>query len=407
MLINRNFSLLWAGQIVSQIGDKFYAIALAWWILEKTNSPSMMGTFLIAAVLPSLLFGPIAGGLIDRWNRKAILIVADLLRGAIVVAVTLLSWLGILEVWHVFAAAIGISLGTAFFDPTVKAVIPQLVEEEKLPHANALSQLIVGITTIIGPVLGATFVAFFGFTLVFLINSISYIISACFEGVMVIARTAGSARTSKVASDIKEGLVFIKSNRQVSTVLVAIGIGHFFIGSLMVIMPFLAKQLSGSGVRNLGYLETMIGVGVFFASVLIKTRKKAISGERLLFSAMATVGLWLSLIGVVKLAGILWIVPFLAIAFLIGASIAMAAVFWQSLLQVNVKNEMAGRVFSIAGTLGNASFPVAYGLFGVLLAYYPIPSVLLVSGICLIAASTVLMWSFRKGTEFVAQPADT
>jgi MFS family permease len=101
ILINRNFALLWSGKIISQIGDKFYALALAWWILQHTGSPGIMGFFLLVSVLPGLLLGLFAGAVVDRLNRRNVLIITDLLRGFLVLTVVLLSFLQALTVWQV------------------------------------------------------------------------------------------------------------------------------------------------------------------------------------------------------------------------------------------------------------------------------------------------------------------
>jgi MFS transporter, DHA3 family, macrolide efflux protein len=101
-MINRNFTLLWLGKIISQLGDKFYAIALAWWILQKTNSPSIMGLFLLTSVLPGILLGFFAGALTDRWKRKTMLVVTDIIRGCLVLIISYMSMNNALEIWHVF-----------------------------------------------------------------------------------------------------------------------------------------------------------------------------------------------------------------------------------------------------------------------------------------------------------------
>jgi len=149
--LNRDFSLLWTGQLISQIGDKFYAIALAWWILTKTGSPAIMGLYLVASALPGLVLGPLAGGCTDRWNRKTVLIAMDLLRAAIILGVTILATAGNLQIWHLFTAAVIVSLASAFFSPAASAALPQIVSGDEIPKANAMNQLISGSTTVIGP----------------------------------------------------------------------------------------------------------------------------------------------------------------------------------------------------------------------------------------------------------------
>lgn len=216
LFINKDFFLLWTGKIVSQIGDRFYGIALAWWLLEKTQSPMIMGFFMAASVLPGLAIGPFAGVFIDRWNRRNIIILADVLRGILVLMVAHLSYCNQLRVWQIFAAAVMISLASAFFDPTVQAVVPQIVPEEHISRANSLSQMVSSSSMVLGPVLGAVFVNYMGFTLVFLANGISYLLSAFFESFIHIPSAESMAVKDKnsILSELQQGLRFIKLQRQ-------------------------------------------------------------------------------------------------------------------------------------------------------------------------------------------------
>jgi MFS transporter, DHA3 family, macrolide efflux protein len=155
-LINRDFRLLCFGQLVSQLGDKAYNIVLLWWLLEKTVSPLFVSSFLVASVLPELLFGPVAGVYIDRWDKKKILVAADFVRGIVVLTLAALYQSDILAIWHIYIAALFISLCSALFNPTTMVVIPAVVEKSELQRANALSQMVAGAVAIIGPLLGAS-----------------------------------------------------------------------------------------------------------------------------------------------------------------------------------------------------------------------------------------------------------
>ena len=186
-LLNRNFSLIWTGQFISQIGDRFYGIALAWWILAKTDSPSIMGFYMMASALPGLAIVPLAGSFVDRWNRRTILVTMDLIRGGAVLAVALLSAAGSLLLGHVFAAGVVISLASAFFNPAAAAMLPRLVEGPDLPRANALNQLISGTSMVLGPAAGAAAIGLAGYTAVFLLNGVSFLIS----GALIVLLRAG------------------------------------------------------------------------------------------------------------------------------------------------------------------------------------------------------------------------
>jgi MFS family permease len=401
--INKNFFLLWTGKIVSQVGDKFYGIALAWWILQRTNSPMAMGLFMAASTLPGLILGPFAGTLIDRWNRKHIIIISDVVRGLLVMVTALLSAWDILALWHIFLAAIVISLASAFFDPTAQAIIPQLVTKDQLSRANALGEMVTAFSMIIGPVFGALSLSLLGFTWVFLINGLSYLVSAFFECFITLPCSRNSSmKKSNLWFEMKEGLKFLYHRPNLIIVISIIGITHLFVGCLMVVLPFLAKELGGNTVQNLGNLEMMLGSGMFLGATYIHGKIKNITQERNLFRIIFLMGVLFTSIGLTKYMINLSLLPYLLLIFLVGTAIANASICWRSLLQLHTPAHMTGRVFSISSMVGNVSLPISYGLFGLLLNYLPISLLMTVSGICLFLIGTTLI-GFNKLHKPAAQ----
>ena len=387
-MINKNFTLLWSGQIVSQLGDKLYAIALAWWILQKTNSPSVMGLFLLVSVLPGILLGLLAGALTDRWRRQTMLVVTDLVRGALVLAIAYLSFRGALQVGTVFIIGSALSITTAFFDPAMQALIPEIVAPERLPRANGLSNMIGGICTVVGPLCGALAVSVVGLTWVFLANSLSYFGAALLACFITVRRGArDSARRENLWREMRQGFAFIKRHRPLSAVLEIIAVAHFFIGSLAVTLPFLAKALSGSGVRNLGYLEMTIGAGLIAGSTLLGMRKNCSINLRRLIGLVAALGICFALIAAAQFLKVSTVYAYMLIIVVLGACLSSASVFWETLLQNYTPPNMTGRVFSVSTLLGNTSLPVAYGVFGVLLNLSSIPVIMGACGASLIVLS--------------------
>lgn len=398
--INKNFFLLWTGKIVSQVGDKFYGIALAWWILQKTHSPATMGFFMAASTLPGLLLGPFAGTLIDRWNRKHIIIISDIVRGLLVVVTALLSTWDVLALWHIFLASIIISLASAFFDPTAQAIIPQLVTKDQLSKANALGEMVTAFSTIIGPIFGAMSVSLLGFTWVFLMNGLSYLISAFFECFITFSKTHDShIRQNSLWFEMKEGVKFLFHRPNLILIISIIGITHLFVGCLMVVLPFLAKELGDNSVQNLGNLEMMLGVGMFLGATYIHRKIKNITKEKNLFYIILLMGVLFASIGVARAMVGLSLPPYMLLVFLIGTAIANASIYWRSLLQLHTPDTMTGRIFSISSMVGNVSLPLSYGLFGLLLNYLSISLLMLISGACLLLVGTTLMGSYKTAAQ--------
>jgi DHA3 family macrolide efflux protein-like MFS transporter len=181
LFINKNLGLLLCGRFISEIGDKFYALALSVWVLETTGSPSMMGLVLFSSMVPAIVLGFFIGVVIDRYDRKALLVAADLLRGLIVAVVVIVYYMDLLSLTVIITAQILLSICSAFFDPALQSVIPQVVDREQLAKANSMSSLVGGIAMIIGPVLGGLSVAYIGYTFVFIFDSLSFIVSALFK----------------------------------------------------------------------------------------------------------------------------------------------------------------------------------------------------------------------------------
>lgn len=392
---NKNFLLLWIGKVISQLGDKFYAIALAWWILQETNSPRAMGLFLLISVLPGLIFGFFAGAVVDRCNRKNVIIITDIIRGLLVILIVCLSMFKLLQVWHIFVIGASISFITAFFDPAVQAIIPQIVDKERLTEANSMSQIVNGICTVIGPMFGAIAISWFGLTYVFLFNGISYFASAILENMIILKSNYKISDKTNIWLDMKEGILFLKNKQQIIRVIIVIAIAHFFLGSLMVLLPFLAKKLNGNGIRNLGYMQTILGLGLLLGSVYVRRKKSNRINEYCIINLIMFVGICFVGIGIEQFFIIKTIIPYMILLIFIGGSVACAVVFWQLLIQLNTPNNMTGRIFSISTLVGNVSLPIAYGIFGALLNHISIMQLMIFSGCCLIILCCVLIFRIR------------
>ncbi|HBF37254.1 MAG TPA: MFS transporter [Firmicutes bacterium] len=401
LFLNRNFFLLWTGRLVSQIGDKFYGIALAWWVLQKTHSPLTMGFLMVTSALPGLLMAPWAGACIDRLDRKPIMVAADIIRSGFVLTITILSLSNRMEVWHVFVVGGIISLGSVFYDPTVQAVVPQIVRKEQLAKANSYSQMISGMSTVLGPIFGALSVSLFSYPAVFFFNSLTYLVSAfCGWRMVMPARSSAAVKTQQVNkktwNDIRAGMLFLMGEKSLLIVIAVIGLTHFFFGGLLVLLPFLANGLGGKGVRNLGYLETMMGLGLIVGSLFTGFKKKAILGDGYLFLFMLILGIANFCIGVLKGLHINTLAPYLFVMIVVGTGVANASIYWQSILQVKTPSAMMGRIFSISVMMGNLSLPLAYGLFGLWLKSYSLTVIMGVSGIALGILSIALFIRYQK-----------
>ncbi len=386
--MNRNLSLLLSGQLVSQIGDKFHMLAVAFMVLKTTGSPAKMGLVLFCSVFPGMLLGFISGALLDRHSRKVIIIGADVARGLIVSGLSILYFFDALSFTVLLAAQLLLSVCTAFFDPAIPAIIPQLVKREHLTRANSQTQFVSGISTIIGPMLGGLTVAWAGYLTVFMINAGSYLFSAAFESfIRIPARVTTTAGETKLLDDIIAGCRYVYQTRSLMMILVMVGVIHFFVGSVEAIIPVLATDLKGGGAENIGFIQTCFGLGTILAALLISIRNINNREVGFLFGSVFLIGLMLIMIGGLHMSGVRMVMPFLVFFLAIGGCAIFAGTSFRSILQKEVDDLMMGRVFGLVSSVGNISIPLAILIYGFLLEYLPHNAILAFSGFILMPTS--------------------
>jgi DHA3 family macrolide efflux protein-like MFS transporter len=386
--LNRDLRLLLSGQLVSQIGDKFHMLAVAFLVLKTTGSPAKMGLVLFCSVFPGMILGFISGAFLDRYDRKAIIVGADLTRGLIVSAVCVLYYLEVLSFPVLLAAQLLISMCSAFFDPAIPAIIPQIVKRAQLPRANSQTQLVSGISTIIGPMLGGLTIAWIGYLPVFIINSVSYLLSAGFECFIRLPAIKNTAkRQTKILEDISDGCRYVYRRESLMIILIMVGVIHFFVGSIEAVIPVFATDLQGGGAENIGFIQTCFGLGTVLSALFISIRNIKNKEVQLLFGSVFLIGLLLILIGGIHMSGVRIVMPFLVIFLAVGASVIFAGNSFRSLIQKDVDEMMTGRVFGFVSSVGNISLPLATLTFGFLMEYVSHNYILAASGFALLPTS--------------------
>ena len=396
---NKNLNLLLAGQFVSQVGDKFYMLALSFMVLYTTGSTVKMGTVLAAALIPSLILGLVAGTFIDRCNRKMIIVGADFFRGIIISFVAIFYYIGFLNFYMIIVSQVLLSINSAFFDPTVSAVIPQIVEKDELIKANSKHQFIYGFSTIIGPAAGGVFIATFGYTFIFAVNAVSFFLSAIFELFLKLPLNHRSCETkAKFTKEMVEGYRYIFKKRSLMILLFMIGVIHFFVGYIEVFIPVIALSFKENGPKALGLFHTSFGVGTILITFVLSIKALFWDEGKVLFASVFTIGIVFILIAIPETFLIKSVFAYLPLFVLLGCSIILAGVSFKTLLQKNVETGFSGRVFSIAGSIGNSSIPLAMITFGFLLEFFSLHNLLYLCGLVLLPLS-LISYKLYKGSD--------
>ncbi len=299
-LRNPSFSLLWSGQTISRLGDSFYTVALAWWVLEKTGSAAVMGLVLVCSSVPMILFLLFGGVAVDRFSRLHLMLASDVFRALIVIAIAVLAFAQRLEIWQVLIASGLFGFVDAFFFPAYIAIVPDIVAGEDLTSANSLRSLSSEFTLMIGPALAGLIIASGGTALAFALNAISFILSGiCL--LMVPQKRAFSQKLAVEASalqDLREGLGTVMRSPWLWITISIAGLSNLTLaGPMETALPLLVKQRFGANAQMYGLLMGISAIGSVLSAILIGRRKRLRHRGYLLYGAWIVASLMIFLMG--------------------------------------------------------------------------------------------------------------
>lgn len=368
-----NFLILWQGQFVSVLGDVVYSIALGFWVLAVTGSTALMGTLMAASTLPSVLISPFAGVIVDRTDRKKLLILMDIIRGATVVFLAIAAYKGFLGIWMVFVAGIILGVCGAFFSPAVSSSIPDIVPSSRLMGANSMMGIIQSGSNIIGSSAGGFLFQLLGAPFLFLFNGLSFIFSAILNLFIKIPDIKKKTEQHFFA-DMKDGYKFIWEFRGLRHMLLIISILNFITSVAIILFLPLFQKTESLGAGRYGLGMAFFTGGMLIAMVLTSIIKVA-PARRLrifMFSAIFS-SICFSVTALTSSFALMCVVIFVG-----GFFMATINVFIHSTIQLTVPQDMRGKVFSLVAMVASSLTPFGMALGGVLGEFFPIRSIIFV-----------------------------
>jgi MFS family permease len=385
-LRERDFALLWAGMTISLLGDGIFLVAEAWQVYDLNNDPlalSLVGTAWTLGMVAFLL----TGGLIsDRADRRQVLILADLVRAAALLAMGVLSITGAIEIWHLVALAALMGIGDAFFGPAFGAIVPDIVSAEHLVQANALQQVVEqAAARLVGPALGGLVVAALGVGPAFLVDSGTFVLSAvAVAALRVRSRAVERARSAR--AELREGLEFVRHEPWLWSTLISASLSLlFFLGPLEVLLPYVVRNDLHAGAGGYGLVLAAAGVGAIGVSLAVG--QLGIPRRYLTFMyAMWTVA-------TLPLAGYavgthLW--QFVLLGAVYGGCMTGGMVVWGTLMSTRVPPDLRGRVHSLDWFVSIGLTPISFALTGPLSKAIGIDATLVLAAILPAVACVVL-----------------
>lgn len=402
VLRQRNFTLLWLGELVSLTGDWLLIVALPFYIYQRTGSVLATGTMFIVEILPRLFLGSLAGVFVDRWNRRKTMIVADIARALILLPLLLVhsnAWIPV-----IYLVAFVQTVFSQFFGPAEAALIPLLVDEQNLIAANSLNSLSEELTRLIGPTLGGFLFAAFGLTSVVCLDSASYVFSAVMILLIVMPRLMQTVEKDipytaitlkNIWREWLEGLRLMRKDRLIATLFIVVGIAMIGEGTgRTVFVPFFSMVTRGNAFA-FGWIITAQGAGGIIGALLIGRLGKILQPIRL----VALGGVLSGLASMVEttfrtLPVILILSP------LIGIGVVFFFVSVYTLLQKSVTDTFRGRVFGTYSTNNTLLLLIGLGVSSGFASQLGVISMMYAMGAFYFLAGVVAFWLLRHFITF-------
>lgn len=350
--------LIWTGQSISAVGSWLSRFALGIWVLRTTGSTTRFALTFLASTIPAICVSPFAGALVDRWNRRWIMMICD---GSCAVLMIVLAGLlasGHLAVWHVYLASSVTSLMDSFRSPALSSSIPLITLPEELPRANAMVQMGEAAAAIGGPLLAGTLVSLITFRGVLLIDALTFIAGVVTLALATIpdARSATNARAS-ILREAMDGWRYVQQRHGLFGLLGVYGYIHFVFAMASVLIAPLLLSFSTTALLGLQYAIT--GAGLLLGGLIMTASggpKKQINGV-----------LPYTLLGGLLLAAHGLRPSFLLVAtagFILFTMLPVISASCTSIWQKKVPSHLQGRCFAMQQLLLNVAMAVAVSLAG-------------------------------------------
>ncbi len=404
LALDSSFSALWMGQLISALGDRIHQVALVFVVYDATDSALAVGAVFLAATLPNLLFSPIAGALVDRWDHREVMIVSDLLRAGLVLLIPLAAVTNLALAYPLVFLLTTVSI---FFRPAKGAILPRIVSSDDLVPANSALWAGEAFADIGGYVIAGLFVGLLGsqVPLAFWVDSVTYVASAVLIASIAVApvgRAAAGAVAEAAAetargvrgamatfgTEIGEGWRFLRSETALlANTLLAVP-AQFMLGILLALTPVYASTAIDLGGFNdeesYAFLEGAIGAGNLVGGFVI-----GLIGSRLGLGKMVIVGYIVTggFVAAMALAGNLPLA--IGMAFGVGVGNLAFVIPSQTMFQRRTPPEMMGRVLGLRFWLVSSSLTFAMGIGGVLGEAFGAAAVIAVFGLVTVAAGLI------------------
>jgi len=401
----RTFFTIWSGQALSILGSQLVQFALIWYLTVQTGSATVLATATLVGMLPSVVLGPFIGTLVDRWNRRRIMLTADSIVALATIVLAVLFALDFVEVWHIFAVLFIRSLASTFHGNAMSASTSLMVPVEQLTRIQGLNQLLNGGLNIVAAPLGALMLGILpmqGILAIDVITALFAVLPLAFIQVPQPERNAVDTEKATVWTDFKAGLRYMIGWPGLLIVgLMTVGL-NFTIIPAFSLLPLMVKDYFGGSAIHLGWVESAMGAGMILGGALL-----GIWGgfsRKILTSLVGLMGMGAGTL-------ILALAPASAISLAVGAALLVGFMTpltmgpFFAIIQSVVEPDMQARVFSLLSSVGTGIVPLGLMIAGPVADRVGIQAWFLLGGIlCIFMAVTGLFIPAVMNMEMKGNP---
>jgi len=362
------FFTIWIGQAFSLIGSALVQFALVWWLTQKTGSATILATATLVALLPQIVIGPFAGALVDRWNRRLVMILSDSSIAIVTGVLIFLFLTGRVQVWHVYVIMFLRSLGGAFHSPAMTSSTSLMVPNKHLARVAGMNQTLQGVVSIFAPPLGALLLGLLPTGQVLAVDIVTAamaVIPLLFLSVpqppRLVARENGTEQKTSYWQDLKGGFVYVVRWPGLSGMMLLAMALNFLLSPSSALMPLLVRNEFHGGPPQLALVESIFGVGVILGGLALSTwggfKRRIITS----LTGIIGIGIGTILTGLAP-ANLFWLL--LGAFFILGFTQVLANGPLSAIFQSAISPDMQGRVFSLINAGATAMMPLSLLIAG-------------------------------------------
>ncbi len=359
----RRFFTFWTAQAISMIGSNLAQFAITWWMTKSTGSATVLATATLFAMLPGIILGPLAGVLVDRWNRRWIIIVADGVGALGAALLMLLFWADAIQIWHLYAITAVRALAGTFHFAAEQSSLSLMVPQEQLARVAGLNQTIQGVNMVVAPPLGALLLELLGLPGMMALDVVTAMIAIALVFIITIPQPAVTAVNAQLSilGDLRTGVRYIWQWPGLFLGLCLSSLLNFLLNPAFSLLPILVRNHFHGDALQFATLNTTLGLGFIVGGVLLSVWG---GFKRRVYTAVA------GIIGMAVGALLIAIAPadgyWLAVAgmAIFGVLNPIANGPFMAIMQSVVAPEMQGRFFTVLNTLSGGMSPLGLLLAG-------------------------------------------